>query len=521
MESTGQVVQLATTVCPFCGVGCGLVVEGENAFPLRFHPITQGSLSIRGWSTGELLKSPLRVKTASVRSPNGSYQPIEFPQAIKLIVERLQSLRDRYGSDVIGILGSARLTNEENRLIRQLAVALGTPHLDSFQRLGYLPFNSVGLESIEEASAINVLAVDLAHRFPQVFKRVSKALKRGAKVRFIDSRQVQLARMATEHVRPLPGQELNALTSSNGDGEVVLISSEVALHGQGAKAVEALQERKVMFLTDYVNQRGMIEAGIRPFPDGVSAYEMLQRALTGDLKALLIFADDPFEFFPELAAKAFNRIDFIAVVDAVETQAMKYAHVILPGALLAEKEGTFTNCEGRVQALEPVAPPLTGLTERQILEEMLRLLGEIPEISEASPFSVNSTSIEPESPTEERPFVVALDSGTFWNNHALSKASVTVWREMRRPFVDFPNGYVLVNPEDARELGIRMFAPVKMESAEGEITLPANIDERAARGTLLVPMFLWEKVGTALGALQFDTSLRIPVFRPTAVKIVK
>jgi predicted molibdopterin-dependent oxidoreductase YjgC len=532
MEQTRQAVQLATTVCPFCGVGCGLVVEDESAFPLRHHPITQGSLSIRGWSTGELLRSPLRVKAASVRSPNGSLQPIEISQAIELIVERLQSLRDRYGSEVIGILGSARLTNEENRLIRQLAVALGTPHLDSFQRLGYLPIGSVGLESLEEASTINVLAVDLAHRFPQIFKRVSKALNRGATVRFIDSRQVQLARMATEHVRPLPGQELSAFSGTRDAGretrdderngeEIVLVSSEIALQGQGVKAIEGLQGHKVMFLTDYVNQRGMIEAGVRPFPNGASAYEMLQRALTGDLKALLIFADDPFEFFPELAAQAFSQIEFIVVADSVETQAMKYAHVILPGALLAEKEGTFTNFEGRVQTLEPVTSPLAGLTERQILEGMLRLLGETPEVSEPEPFSVNSTSIEPDSPTDERPFIVSLDSGTFWNNHALAKASVTVWREMRRPFVDFPNGYVVINPEDARELRIRMFAPVKMESADGEITLPANIDERAARGTLLVPMFLWEKVGKALGALQFDSSLKIPIFRPTAVKIVK
>ncbi len=532
MKSTEQVVKLATTVCPFCGVGCALVVEGESAFPLKSHPITQGSLSIRGWSTGELLNSPLRVRSVRVGTGDGGRGTSEWADAVRLVVERLKAIRERYGSEAIGILGSSRLTNEENRLIRQLAVSLGTPHLDSFQRLGYLPIGSVGLESLEEASTISVLAVDLAHRFPQVFKRVSKALKRGATVRFIDGRRVQLARMATEHLRPLPGQELNALVSSDGagdagqgtedgDGEVILVSSEISLHGQGAKAVEALQGRKVLFLTDYVNQRGMIEAGVRPFPGGASAYEMLQRALTGDLKALLIFADDPFEFFPELSAKALSQIEFIVVVDAVETQAMKYAHVVLPGALLAEKEGTITNCEGSVQTLQPVVPPLAGLTERQVLEEMLRLLGEAPELGEATPFSVNSPSIEPESPSEERPFIVALDSGTFWNNHAFSKASVTVWREMRRPFVDFPNGYVLINPEDARELGIRMFAPVKMESAEGEITLPANIDERAARGTLLVPMFLWEKVGTALGALQFDLSLRIPVFRPTAVKIVK
>jgi len=45
MQGTEQMTQLMTTVCPFCGVGCGLVVESGNAFPLRSHPITQGSLS--------------------------------------------------------------------------------------------------------------------------------------------------------------------------------------------------------------------------------------------------------------------------------------------------------------------------------------------------------------------------------------------------------------------------------------------------------------------------------------------
>lgn len=521
----------SATVCPFCGVGCGLIVEGGNAFPLRSHPITQGSLSLRGWSTGELFKSPLRIGFASVKSSNGSHQPVEVPEVLKFIVERLQTLCDRYGSGVIGILGSARLTNEENRLIRKLAVALGTPNLDSFQRLGYLPFNPVGLERLEGASSITVLAVDLAHRHPQIFRRVSKALRSGTSVRFIDSRKIQLASMATEHIRSLPGQELSNLTNiEKTDGELFLVSSEIALHGQGGKALELLQGREVMFLTDYVNQRGMIDSGIRPFPEGASAYEMLQRALTGDLKALLVFADDPFEFFPEFAEEAFSRLEFVVVVDCVKTRATRYAHVILPGALLAEKEGTITNCDGRTQSIEPVAPPFAGLTERQILEQLLLMLGEEVELEEgeslggvknqpAESLVSPASTIEPEEPTDERPFIVALDSGTFWNNHALVKASVTLWREMRRPFVDFPDGYITINPEDARERGIRMFTPVKVESAKGEITLPANLDERAARGTLLIPMFLWEKVGKALGALQFDPGLKIPVFRPTAVRV--
>ncbi len=254
MQFAEPAVQLAVTVCPFCGVGCELVVENGQAFPLRSHPVTQGALSLRGWSTGELLWSPLRLKTALLRSAEGKWQTVEVPQALQLVVERLKEIRERYGGEVIVILGSARLTNEENQLLRQLAVSLGTPNLDSFQRMGYLPFPPCDLETLDYASAITVLGVDLAQRHPQVFRRISKAVKRGATVRFVDSRQVQFARMATEHLRPLPGQELTAWQPS-GNSEVVLVSSELAWHGQGAKAMEALRSVQTLFLTDYVNQR--------------------------------------------------------------------------------------------------------------------------------------------------------------------------------------------------------------------------------------------------------------------------
>lgn len=206
MKLTSQNYEMALTVCPFCGVGCNLLVENDSAFPLRHHRITQGALSLRGWSAGELFNSPVRVKTAFVRSSDGSLQPIETTQAIKLVIEQVQTICNRYGNEAVGILGSARLTNEENMLIRQLAVALGTPNLDSFQRLGYLPFAPLNLEAIDGATEVTVVGVDLAHRHPQVFKRVSKVLQQGKTVRFVDFRQVQLSRLATEHICPMPGE---------------------------------------------------------------------------------------------------------------------------------------------------------------------------------------------------------------------------------------------------------------------------------------------------------------------------
>lgn len=511
---------LSTTVCPFCGVGCFLGIEGGAVYPLRHHPITQGALFLRGWSTAELFWSPLRLKTATVRNGDGTFVPTEVANALDTVNRKLRDIRNRYGSESIGILGSARLTTEENLLLRQLAVTLGTPNLDSFQRMGYLPLSPVPLESIDEAEKIIVLAVDIAIRHPQAGRRVLNALNQGAQVSFVDSRQVKFARVATEHLRPLPGHELNAAPLD--DGSLTLLSSELALNGQGSKVMQKLNGRPTLFLTDYVNQRGMMTAGVYPFPEGLSAFEMLQKAKAGELKALLIFADDPFEFFSGLASEAFAKLELIMTVDAVETPTTRNAHIVLPGALFAEKQGTIMSADGRKQTIEPVIEPPTKWTEGKIAEQLLEMFGGKVEVGEIPPMTFGTESLEADTPTETHPFIISLDSGTFWNNHALIKASVTLWREMRAPFVDFPQGFITVNPEDAKELDIRMFAPLKIEGAEGgEITLPARIDERAGKGTLLLPMFLWEKVGKALGALQFDESLRIPVFRPTAVRIRK
>ncbi|HEY6867856.1 MAG TPA: molybdopterin-dependent oxidoreductase [Candidatus Eisenbacteria bacterium] len=517
-ESSITAARPSTTVCPFCGSGCSMFLHGAASYPRRGHPVSQGALCLRGWSAGELLRSPARVLSAHRRARGGPLEPVGLEVALDEVAARLGAIRDAGGGARIGILGSARVTVEEARLLSRLARALGTPHLDTLQRAGYLSLPPLPLQAIEDAARITVLAANLTVRQPQAARRLLRAVDRGARVRFVHSRRVQLSSLAAEHVVALPGHELDSLGGLEPD-ELVLVGSEVALSGQGAQAAAALRGRRALFLTDYANQRGVVEAGLRPAADGLSAWEMLEAASQGGLDALLVFADDPFEFFPALSGRAFARAALTVVVDAVKTRTAAHADVVLPGALLAEKFGTVVNTEGRAQEIVPVAPPAAGATEGSVATHLLRCFdGEADLLPEAPPLP-GAGGLEAERPSADYPFLAALDTTLFWNSHALVSATISAWRESRSYFADFPPGCVTLNPDDAHALGVQYASAVTVSSADGSVTLPARLHARMLPGTVWIAMPCWERCGTRLGALAFDPSLRIPTFRPRAVRI--
>jgi predicted molibdopterin-dependent oxidoreductase YjgC len=496
-----------------------MLVSDSASHPRLHHPVSQGALCLRGWSAGELVRSPARVLTAFRRERGADLAPVAVEAALAELADRLLAIRRRHGGESIGLLGSARITVEEVHELRRLALALGTPHLDTLQRVGYVPFPALELEAIERAAHLTVLAANLTMRQPQVARRVVRAADRGARVRFVHSRRVQLSSLGAEHVVALPGHELDSLGELAAD-ELVLLSSETTLSGQGTEAVERLRGRRAFFLTDYVNQRGAVEAGLAPTDGGLSAWEMLAAAGEGRLKALVLFADDPFEFFPDLAARAFAGVELAVVVDSVKTRSAGHADLVLPGALLAEKAGTVVNTEGRAQELAPVTPPPADLTEGGVAGYLLGRLGSAPELPPVRATEVSAGApLAAERPSAEHPFLAALDTTLFWNSHALVGATLTAWREARSLFADFPPGCVTLNPDDARALGVQYASAVRVSSPTGSITLPARLHHRMLPGTVWIAMPCWERCGTKLGALDFDPALRVPLFRPRAVRI--
>ena len=117
----------------------------------------------------------------------------------------------------------------------------------------------------------------------------------------------------------------------------------------------------------------------RPLPvkDGLSALEIIEAAESGKLKGMFIMGENPVASFPQPShvKKALASLDFLVVSDMFLTETAGLASVVLPAASFAEKEGTFTNFEGRVQrvrkAIHPVGISLADSEIVMLLSEMM------------------------------------------------------------------------------------------------------------------------------------------------------
>jgi len=95
---------------------------------------------------------------------------------------------------------------------------------------------------------------------------------------------------------------------------------------------------------------------------GLTLTEMLAKAEKGELKALYVMGENPLVSDPnsQHVMKALRKLDFLVVQDIFYSETARFAHVILPAATFAEKEGTFTNTERRVQLSRQAMAPLQG-----------------------------------------------------------------------------------------------------------------------------------------------------------------
>lgn len=128
------------TTCIYCGCGCGLyfeVLDGEivGVLPAKEHPISRGSLCIKGWNAGAFVNHPGRLKTPLIRRGD-RIEEATWDEALALVAERLTAIRDESGPDSIGFLASAKCTNEENYLLQKFARAVvKTNNVDHCARL--------------------------------------------------------------------------------------------------------------------------------------------------------------------------------------------------------------------------------------------------------------------------------------------------------------------------------------------------------------------------------------------------
>jgi formate dehydrogenase alpha subunit len=216
------------TICPYCGTGCGLLMKVEDGrvvgtYPDREHPVSRGTLCIKGWFAHEFIHHPDRLKTPLVRIGD-RFEEISWDEAIPLAAEKLKSIAGRYGGDAVGGLCSAKCTNEENYLFQKMIrMAFKTNNVDHCARLCHAP-TAVGMaqttgsgamtNSISDlagAGCILIIGSNAAESHPIIMGEIYKAADRGGTLIVVDPRATSVAQNANMHLAINPGTDIPLL----------------------------------------------------------------------------------------------------------------------------------------------------------------------------------------------------------------------------------------------------------------------------------------------------------------------
>lgn len=218
-----QVEEKVKVLCPYCGVGCSMMLQVRSDTILRTMPepevgINKGILCARGRFGYGYVHSPHRLKRPMIRRGE-NLEEVSWDEAIRYVSERLLYIKGRYGSDAIGGIASARCTNEENYLFQKLLRAgLGSNNIDSNVR------NSIAviqrymedvmgqgitaniMSGIVNSEAIITIGGDPVHINPVFGVKIREAFKRGAKVITVGY-SPGLKRFSTYRLDPSPFTE--------------------------------------------------------------------------------------------------------------------------------------------------------------------------------------------------------------------------------------------------------------------------------------------------------------------------
>jgi formate dehydrogenase major subunit/formate dehydrogenase alpha subunit len=304
--------------------------------------------------------------------------------------------------------------------------------------------------------------------------------------------------------------------------------------------------------------------------EGLTAPDMLAAAEKGALKALYIMGENPVLSDPNMAhtVKALKSLDFLVVQDIFMTETAELAHVVLPGSSFAEKVGTFTNTERRVQRVRrAVNSPGNAMKDSLIIMELSKRLGyemsyphtveifrEIgkawPALAGMSYSRLEDGGLQWPCPTPDHPGTQFLFKGGFprgKGRFTLVKYKPSVEQtDQDYPFIlttgrqlfqyhtggmtrrvkpintVSPECYVEINPDDARTLAIAEGSKVTVSSRRGSITVKAVVTKRPAKGVVFVPFHFREAAANVLtSSSSLDPVAKIPSFKVSAVRIEK
>lgn len=420
-------LQNRASICPHCAFGCNINISvRKNDEVIRFlsrdNPEVDDSwLCDRGRFNYEFINTPERLKAPLIRQGD-QYQQVSWPQAFQFIADRLAPILEESGPGAIAGIASPRLSNEDLWIFKRfMRDTLATPHFDHFPRprtaltgagqaaMERLDRSLTTIASLEEAKTIVLLGANPSEREPVMELRIRKAINRhGARLVVISDEDIPLSSKANARLTYQPGGlagmtrslthglhgaaegAIEALISEYlQEGPIVLIyddsfprvpDKDGALQAVAALAA-ALADRVslgVLPLLDDSNSMGARQLGVvaRDAQTGAWAEPVVDRLVEGGFRAAFILGANLVRDVPSLELQArLASLDLVVVHELMLTETTRYADVILPAASFAEKVGTFTNTEGRLQRLtEAVPSPGMARADWQILVDLSQYL---------------------------------------------------------------------------------------------------------------------------------------------------
>ncbi len=306
-----------------------------------------------------------------------------------------------------------------------------------------------------------------------------------------------------------------------------------------------------------------------PPRDGLTVTEAVNGASEGRIKAIYIMGENPMLSDPDIlhVAQALKKLDFLVVQDIFLTETAEFADIVLPGRCFAEKDGTFTNTERRVQRVrKAVEAPGQALDDWNILCKVSSAMGYpmdytgpseiMDEIAALTPIYGGISYERLEKETLQWPCRQATDPGTpILHTKSFSKGKgsfipVSHAPPAEEPDKDYPfiftTGRLLhqfhtrtmsgkveglneiapmnlvhINTQDAEEMGIENGELVKVESRRGSIEANALVDTRIKKGVAFSPFHYAKSPANKLTNNALDPKAKIPEYKACAVNIQK
>jgi formate dehydrogenase major subunit len=228
-DTLGSADLWTRTVCPYCGTGCELSVGTRDSAivsikPQRHSPVSRGHLCAKGRYAFGFTTATDRITKPMIREKDG-WRPTTWDEALAAAAAGLRRAIESGGRDAVGVLASARQTNEENYLTQKFARAvIGTNNVDCCARVCHAPSSRAlkqmlgsglatnSFDDIERADAILVFGANATENHPVVGARIKQAARRrGTTLIVVDPRRTELAEYADCYLPVRPGANIPLL----------------------------------------------------------------------------------------------------------------------------------------------------------------------------------------------------------------------------------------------------------------------------------------------------------------------